>query len=59
VQRAAFLPAFGRAADAGRAAEIELRTDPDWLTTRGPVRRAARGVTACMTAAVAARSTGG
>ena len=37
-----FLPAFERAAAAGRAAVIELRTDPDWLTTRGPVRRAAR-----------------
>jgi acetolactate synthase-1/2/3 large subunit len=37
-----FLPAFERAAAAGRAAVIELRTDPDWLTTRGPVKRAAR-----------------
>jgi acetolactate synthase I/II/III large subunit len=37
-----FLPAFERAVAAGRAAVIELRTDPDWLTTRGPVRRAAR-----------------
>ena len=37
-----FLPAFERAAAAGRAAVIELRTDPDWLTTRGPVIRAAR-----------------
>ena len=36
-----FLPAFERAAAAGRAAVIELRTDPDWLTTRGPVRRPA------------------
>jgi acetolactate synthase-1/2/3 large subunit len=37
-----FLPAFERAMAAGRAAVIELRTDPDWLTTRGPVKRAAR-----------------
>jgi hypothetical protein len=37
-----FLPAFERAAAAGRAAVIELRTDPDRLTTHGQVRRAAR-----------------
>jgi acetolactate synthase I/II/III large subunit len=37
-----FLPAFERAAGAGRAAVIELRTDPDWLTTRGAIAGRAR-----------------
>jgi acetolactate synthase-1/2/3 large subunit len=40
-----FLPAFERAAAAGCAAVIELRMDPDWLTTRSTVaslRAAAR-----------------
>jgi acetolactate synthase-1/2/3 large subunit len=32
-----FLPAFERATGAGRAAVIELRMDPDWITTRSTI----------------------